>query len=729
MNFKEFISQYNKIVIPRLQRDYAQGRYDTHTNEIRKALLYDIFTKENISLNVIFGECIKDSQETLPIFLPVDGQQRLTTLFLLYIYDWKINNNPINGLNKFTYETRHSTTEFIEQLIMNNWPILEIKKIGNVGDAIKNQGWFVWPWEEDPSVQGMLRMLDAIHEMRKIYPFPNLDRINFDFLDMGSLDLNETLYLKMNSRGKKLSDFEKIKSALDNVINNCNEISVDDAFFSNSIRLVKTDSFAEYWRWEMERNWSDWFWSKERHQMDDNFLNLIRAFSIAFYANITQFETTTNGERIEDEKSKRLANERLSWSAIKAIWEKADEKMKIVEDPNVMNTYCHELAKLLNRLVLVSGKFESVWKSLSINMKELSSSEKQKEIALLWAISQFRGDSFKSVEFENWLRFSCNIINNYVDGFDSFARFIKQCSEIYSKHSTYILLWLVSKESKDIERFAQWEEERIKAQCLLNNNSVGQVVLESEAHPLLEGRIRPLLLSADCVIDEQGLPDRWRVFRGKFDENGAINNATCVEAMRVTFSYLKFESLYWNKYVFQNTRDVWKNNLLRDEYKIGFSKFINGKEALIHPITEKIGVLCAPGVLEKVIDLNNRFFIRDPEFSLRPNGDKWNGIRLYQDHILKSVRSLLKIPGLDFENNEVRLFYENHDFQLVWGVRLKFIYKGFTLQLEEDCRLYIYTTPPGYLNDENETNVYLYNYKENLWELLDAFIEKALSLQ
>lgn len=726
MNFKEFLSHYSKIVIPRLQRDYAQGRNDIHASEIRESLLNDIFTKEHLSLNIIFGERQINDNGSLPVFFPVDGQQRLTTLFLLYVYDCKINGCKTEGLNKFSYETRHSTADFIEQMTTQVWPLDEINNGAQISDAITNQGWFIWPWHDDPSVQGMLCMLDAINDKSKEFPFPDLDKVEFDFLDMGYLELNETLYLKMNSRGKKLSDYEKLKSAFDGLLEECDEITVKDALFSPNERLVKENSFAEYWRWEIDRAWSDWFWSKETCQMDDSFLNLIRSFSIAFYADIAKFETTQKGERIEDYKSKRLKMESLSCSAILSLWETpSNDNEKGIEKNNVyMTRYFRDLARLLNRLVDGDGYYTASWGTLFLNAKSLSDDDSNKVTAFLWAISKYDGPRFSGEQFKDWVRFSFNIINNYVEGFNSFVRFIKRCSEKYSKHSANILEWLSSDKSKDVEQFAQWEEERLKAKWLLNygnDSNIGKAILEMEGHPLLEGRIMPLLLSENLEMEEKGFIERCEFFRERFNGAGAKTNELCADAMRTIFSYLNINSLWWDKYVFRNNKDVWKNNLLRDAYKTGFSKYINGEKSKIHPISEPLGVMCAHGILEKVLEMDTDFNIREPEYSLRPKGNMWAGIRLYQHNILKSVKSLLDIPDMELKDPYVKSFYEEYDHKLIWGIRIAFTYRGHTLFLWDKCKLWVGELC---LTDESGADVQLYDPIENLPILLDHFINK-----
>ena len=93
-NLETFISIFKtgtvkKITIPKIQRDYAQGRDDTDVKRVRKEFLdylYDAITKTPKTLDFIYGT-IKDGELT-----PLDGQQRLTTLFLLHWYAAKKEN-------------------------------------------------------------------------------------------------------------------------------------------------------------------------------------------------------------------------------------------------------------------------------------------------------------------------------------------------------------------------------------------------------------------------------------------------------------------------------------------------------------------------------------------------------------------------------------------------------------------------------------------------------------
>ena len=83
--------QLKKIIIPIIQRDYAQGRKGTDVTRIRERFLdslYKAVTEKPITLDFVYGDIDSEGNMT-----PLDGQQRLTTLFLLLT--WAL---PYNGL-------------------------------------------------------------------------------------------------------------------------------------------------------------------------------------------------------------------------------------------------------------------------------------------------------------------------------------------------------------------------------------------------------------------------------------------------------------------------------------------------------------------------------------------------------------------------------------------------------------------------------------------------------
>ena len=117
MNFQELLNNYN-IKIPIIQRDYAQGRNDDKAENIRNKFLEHIFealkNNKELHLDFIYGSVTqtKKDEKDIKIFTPLDGQQRLTTLFLLH---WYFGESE-KILKNFSYETRASSREFCEKL-------------------------------------------------------------------------------------------------------------------------------------------------------------------------------------------------------------------------------------------------------------------------------------------------------------------------------------------------------------------------------------------------------------------------------------------------------------------------------------------------------------------------------------------------------------------------------------------------------------------------------------
>jgi hypothetical protein len=208
--------EVNGIVIPIVQRDYAQGRLSEDVTRIRNRFLqalYEALVEDRkIKLDFIYGN-VED--KTL---IPLDGQQRLTTLFLLHYYiaqHESVSQEESSFLKRFTYETRVSSREFCQQLLS----FVPDFSMANLSAQIKDEAWFLMEWESDPTVQAMLVMLDAIHEK-----FANTeglweklmgDNITFYFLPLKDMGVTDELYIKMNSRGKALTPFEHFKAELE----------------------------------------------------------------------------------------------------------------------------------------------------------------------------------------------------------------------------------------------------------------------------------------------------------------------------------------------------------------------------------------------------------------------------------------------------------------------------------------------------------------------------------
>lgn len=236
--FWSFLQNYD-IEIPIIQRDYAQGRVGKES--LRRGFLEDIKnaldTRAEMKLDFVYG-----SKENGCLY-PLDGQQRLTTLWLLHWYIALMCGDlskASSTLKKFSYETRISSREFCEKLCDPN----NFKNFfyGDIVSYITSCTWFYSSWKQDPTIQAMLRMLggtkdskdqnnnDGIEQVFKCQCLPddeccfllywnlltNSDASScplvFFYLSLDEFKLTDDLYIKMNARGEQLTSFENFKA-------------------------------------------------------------------------------------------------------------------------------------------------------------------------------------------------------------------------------------------------------------------------------------------------------------------------------------------------------------------------------------------------------------------------------------------------------------------------------------------------------------------------------------
>lgn len=282
----------DKIDIPRIQRDYAQGRSEEseRREKFLEAILKCLRESAPLHLDFIYG---KIEEKT---FYPIDGQQRLTTLFLLHWYFGVIDGKfgELEILKKFSYDTRPSSRDFCIALVDNAKEIstvFENKKEWeeSVPALIKDFSWFKYGWEDDPTISSMLVMIESIHkkfEDIRIYGWSKLvdkELITFEILDLGKegFELPDELYIKMNARGKQLTSFENFKAEfIDFLGKEYGEQKVWSYEISGEKRKL---SYNEYFSYKIEKEWCDLFWayrnesslSTRQSPIDNEIMNFI----------------------------------------------------------------------------------------------------------------------------------------------------------------------------------------------------------------------------------------------------------------------------------------------------------------------------------------------------------------------------------------------------------------------------------------------------------------------
>lgn len=268
-------SNDNKIIIPDLQRDYCWGAKDNLAQNFINSL-FDYYenSKKNkkLSLGIFYAY-----EEPIGHIQLCDGQQRLTTLFLLIgmlnryskkseqFRNFLISNERMNDDKEpyLLYSIRESTLYFLSDLIVNiffskNVPV----------DKIKEQSWYFKDYDLDQSIQNILEVLLQVENILRnkndtdIVDFANflINDLTFLYYDMGSRKNGEETFVIINTTGEPLTATENLKPLLLSRIENEKEKREgsdtwekwENFFWINRLENDTADNgLKEFFRWIM----------------------------------------------------------------------------------------------------------------------------------------------------------------------------------------------------------------------------------------------------------------------------------------------------------------------------------------------------------------------------------------------------------------------------------------------------------------------------------------------
>lgn len=438
-NLKSLLNEY-KVVIPLIQRDYAQGRKDKRTTEVRKKLLQDINTAlidtnvRPLDLNFIYGKSSNGK------FIPLDGQQRLTTLFLVYLFAYR-DNDECDFLGNFSYETRNSSTQFFKSLFENRKTIFTETKTPS--EIITDEPWFADSWQLDPTVQGALKTLDDISDSFdygldyvSVLSDSSNQKLVFNFLDIDKLGSEDELYIKLNSRGRPLTDFENFKARF-----------ID--------RIKKLDSHLEReFSQNIDTKWTDVIWNIDKNAFDTNFLNL---FEIALINNLDSLDYSKR-----DNWTLEIDFETIEISHIKIIVSVLD----FLSENKVP-----EVSSILERSIVNKTLKDRIY------------------FHVISTFLEYHGDTLDT-SYKNWYRIFKNLINNSViESQDPYERAIKGINE-QIEHTSDLLEYLAEENRINGFSIEQVDEEIEKAKLITSDDSYREVIEGAEKHRYFDGQIR-----------------------------------------------------------------------------------------------------------------------------------------------------------------------------------------------------------------------------------------------
>ncbi len=579
LTFRELISKH-KIEIPIIQRDYAQGREEKE--ELRKSFLnalLEVVSDKKLELDFVYGS-VKDS-----VLQPLDGQQRLTTLFLLHWYvaikENKLDDELKGILTKFTYETRTSSREFCIDLI-NKGVVYNEEK--NISEQIIDSPWFFLSWKRDPTIKSMLTMLDAIHQTfkKKTEVWNKLDNISFHYIELQNFGLSDDLYIKMNARGKPLTDFENFKAKFEQHVKQKN--------WENNVEPTETFSHR------IDTVWTDLFWNyrNDENIFDEQLLNFFRTMAVNNYA--------LSGEAQSDSFRSDIDLLRDN--------DRALTFNQYLKSDCLNENYFKTLKAGLNKISDKNGLKEFLPDTTYINEKEIFNGAVKNDLGyadliILFAFYQYLAleENIETEELTNWMR----IVRNLVEGSkpysfnnaNEFANALRSINELL-QHRTLIVQHFSETENNSLSGFIseQVNEEKLKAKLITQSDDWKEAIIEIENHAYFNGQIGFLL---EWCKDEEGIHnlDKFTEYTEKakavFSDEGLkhFDNHLFERALLATGDYLLRKGKNYS-FLINNERDISWKRLLRDDNE--------KRREVLKRLIDKTSVETTKGDLQTIID-------------------------------------------------------------------------------------------------------------------------------
>ena len=547
------------IYIPKIQRTYAQGR--NKESDIRKDFLDALFAVLNskeervIELGFLFGSKQIIAKKSAEGFELLDGQQRITTLFLLYWYVSMTEKNCVpEFLSKFTYETRDTSTQFLSNITANDFKI-NIK--GNKPSvAIKSKKWFTDDYYCDPTVCSMLTMLDSIDEQYQKHCcgniFANLERLKFYVLMLENFDMNDELYIKMNSRGLSLIPFENFKASIVQFMKSDERKGLYGKDKVENGRPPFWFTFIS----NMDSKWIDIFWKydsseneKEQEcndiiEIDDRLIgNRYFSFINRYIFTKAALADSLSNSKINsltsffynDVESDKMKSRLYGWENYENIFRQNEESAQLKD------SLFYQMQKVLDTFQVHKDYIEKSIQSDPFGrttdfMVDADRFNNIHERVAFAAVTEFIenipedssfNDEIVKINFERMLRVAFNIIENtLIESPEAAVRVIKILHAMNSatgaiSNNFYRCLATVDFQSDN----RQLQEEILKAKEMFSEKECinfipewEKVFIDAEHHSFFKGSVR--FFFTEKSGDSKAFIARYNVMKDLFDKNG-----------------------------------------------------------------------------------------------------------------------------------------------------------------------------------------------------------------
>ena len=321
--FWELLTNY-KIDIALIERDYAFGhkRVAYQREQFLNKIHTHLSGNNELHLDYVYGRVEGNT------LTPIDGKQKLVTLFLLHWYIMvkeDVGFDKREMLKRFQLGHNTHTQQFCNALATQEITLPPYTQYGELTAFIKNKYWYKNVWNKQPSTQSMLEVMESIHQKlfktkrKSLWESLTQDNIiSFDMLNMAEKGFKQIdqPYIKMHLRGKPLSRFDKFKPRFLQLI--------ADQHGDKKLKHPTKGkvSFATYFSYKIEQEWTDLFWvfREDKATIDDNFFDYFRYITRLLF--------------LKENKNSSKANFTNSYDQYKEVYANAENLVLLADSLN-----------------------------------------------------------------------------------------------------------------------------------------------------------------------------------------------------------------------------------------------------------------------------------------------------------------------------------------------------------------------------------------------------------
>jgi len=492
-----------QIIVPEIQRDYVWKKeqvisilnsivsdyekfhinddlktLDVIDDKIIKEMFAKYYKKQKYSSNIGFIYAYNDSEYKDKYFL-IDGQQRLTTMYLLIFVIYNLLGKKDDFVKyyfyqntlKLDYKVRDSSHDFLIDFITNVSIDFDIEKL-------ESQYWYFTKYDSDTTISSIKEnykiIMNYLVSMDNLYDFKEYieNYIEFWFFDTNISKQGEELYLSMNSRGEVMQSNENLKALL-----------------LKDLGLVSKDTFGKEWE-----DWQHFFWLNkgENINADKGFNEFIRWIIIIELFSVESTDT-------DKKKEEKLKNILETKNFVHYI-----EYLQI----DTLKKYIEAIKKLFEmNLVgkdIIAGKYRA-----TIHLIEL--------LPLL--VIAYKESSLDYIDYLRYKNFFVNI-TRFTDIAKNPDTYIIRTIELISSYETIPkdiveLRFNDKKEFNNIITSNEKEKMNILSDNSINRKDIEKSFWEIEKHSLLRGNLSFLFK----LIDQNNFDlDKFEKFKLLFSQ-------------------------------------------------------------------------------------------------------------------------------------------------------------------------------------------------------------------